>query len=377
MPLFIDFHELDDFTDNTLEELRQGHKLDLAVQSKYNVEYKHYYISKENRKAFCVMEGPDKESCEAVHREAHGLVACNIVEVELNKYGAILGLVRADPDGINLHDDGTIDSGFRTILFISTLIATLTRQTETVDLLQSLNNYTGQLRDIVTGHGGRDLTVGKSEVTYAFTSCTDAMRCSIALQKKINQMNSQLHYKKLKVETRIVLDAGEPVTRNDTFFGDTLQLARRLSHRGQDGDIVISSCVNEHSQPRTNNRRIKISSMEEERFINRVMTILESKLTDDDFNVIQLSEQAGISRPQLYRKISNLFEKSPNHLINEMRLREAVRLIHKEFGNIAEVAYAVGFNNPSYFAKCFQRRFGMQPSFYSTQQHPTRVSNRA
>ena len=83
MPLFMDFHELDQFSDETLQQVKEGHKLDLAVQSKYNVEYKHYYISKETKKAFCVMEGPDKESCEAVHREAHGFAACNIVEVEL------------------------------------------------------------------------------------------------------------------------------------------------------------------------------------------------------------------------------------------------------------------------------------------------------
>ena len=57
MPLFMDFHALDEFSDNTIEELRQGHKLDLAVLVKYNIEYKHYYISRENRKAFCVMQG--------------------------------------------------------------------------------------------------------------------------------------------------------------------------------------------------------------------------------------------------------------------------------------------------------------------------------
>ena len=91
---------------------------------------------------------------------------------------------------------------------------------------------------------------------------------------------------------------------------------------------------------------LKITSLEDERFIDRIIGLLESKIKDENFNIIELSERAGISRPHLYRRIHNLFGKSPNHLISEMRLREAVKLIHKKFGNISEIAYEVGYNNP-------------------------------
>ncbi|HMG92395.1 MAG TPA: nickel-binding protein [Chryseolinea sp.] len=370
MPLYIDYHDLDDFDENTLEALKQGHKLDLAVQEKYNVQYKHYYISKDNRKAYCVMEGPNRESCEAVHREAHGLLACNIVEVELSQYGAILGLPKSDIDGMNLHDDGTIDSGFRTILLINTLPSASTEPNDTFQFSLYFTEYLNQLNAVLSQYGGRELTAGKSETTYAFTSCMNALRCSIALQERITLLNNSLRDKKIRFETTIVLDAGEPVTRNDKFFGDTLQLARRLSHRGKDGDIVISSCVHEHAQPPAQ-AHLKITGSEDERFINSIMSILEHKLRDENFNVIELTERAGISRPQLYRKIHNLFDQSPNRLIHEMRLRESVRLIHRKFGNISEIAYEVGYNNPSYFAKCFLKRFGMLPSSYSARQLPS------
>ena len=229
--------------------------------------------------------------------------------------------------------------------------------------------YLNELKAVLSHYGGRELTTGKSETTYAFTSCISALRCSIALREQITRLNNRLRDKKVRFETTIVLDAGEPVTRNDKFFGDTLQLARRLSHRGKDGDIVISSCVHEHAQPPAQ-AHLKITGSEDERFINCIMAILEHKLKDDNFNVIELTERAGISRPQLYRKIHNLFDQSPNHLIHEMRLRESVRLIHKKFGNISEIAYEVGYNNPSYFAKCFLKRFGMLPSSYSARQLP-------
>jgi AraC-like DNA-binding protein len=372
MPLFMDFHELDEFSDNTIEELRQGHKLDLAVQVKYNVEYKHYYISRENRKAFCVMEGPDKESCEAVHREAHGLVACNIVEVELNKYGLIMGLQRCDPDGMHIQEDGTIDSGLRTILLINTLTTISNDRPDRYELSDHFLSYSNELREALTRHGGRELATGRSETTCAFTSCIDAVQCGFFLQERISHLNGRLKDKKVRFETTIVLHAGEPVTRNSEFFGDTIQLARRLSHLGKDGDVILSSSVNEHAQPRahvtTRNATLKITGVEDERFVDQVIGVLESKIKDENFSVIELSERAGISRPHLYRKIHNLFDQSPNHLINEMRLKEAVKLIHKKFGNISEIAYQVGYNNPSYFAKCFQKRFGILPSWYSMQE---------
>jgi AraC-like DNA-binding protein len=368
MPLYIDYHDLDDFNENTLEQLRQGHKLDLAAQKKYDVEYKHYYISKDNKKAYCVMEGPDKASCEAVHREAHGVVACNIVEVELSQYGAILGIPLSDPDGMNLHADGSIDSGLRTILLINTLPAVCNEFVDKSDLLHSYSQYQNDLTNVLLSYDGREITSGRSETTYAFTSCKGALQCGLSLRKRIADINRRLEGKNIRFEATIVLNAGEPVTSNERFFGDALQLTRRLSHAGRAGDIVISSSANEHLPLATINDRLKVTGLEDERFINDIISILECGMRDDTFNVKELSKQAGISRPQLYRRINDLFDLSPNHLINEMRMKESLNLIHRKFGNISQIAYEVGFNNPSYFAKCFLKRFGILPSFYSMNQ---------
>lgn len=374
MPLYMDFHELDQFSAETIQQLKEGHKLDLAVQSKYKVEYKHYYVSKENKRAFCVMEGPDKESCEAVHREAHGIVACNIIEVELNQYGLMMGLQLYALDGMHVHKNGTIDSGFRTILFINTLTFTSNSRLSGLELSSHFLDYSNELKEALSRYGGREIASSRNETIYAFTSCANAVHGGSLLQERISCLNKNLGEKGIRFETTIALHAGEPVTMDSEFFGETLQLARRLSHIGKDGEIIISSCVNELAQSSVMETKssLKVTSIDDERFINRIIGLLESKIKDDNFSITELSECAGISRPHLYRRIHNLFGRSPNHLISEMRLKQALKLIQKKSGNISEIAYEVGYNNPSYFAKCFQKRFGILPSWYSAQNfHPS------
>jgi AraC-like DNA-binding protein len=74
----------------------------------------------------------------------------------------------------------------------------------------------------------------------------------------------------------------------------------------------------------------------------------------------------GMSKAQLYRKITDLTGYSPNNFIREIRLRNALKLIEAHKGNISEIAFESGFNNPSYFSKCFFKKFGILPSEYAS-----------
>jgi hypothetical protein len=65
----------------TAEGIEEAHKKDLHVQDKYGVKYLKYWYDLSTGKAFCLMEAPNREAAEAVHREAHGLVADEIIEV--------------------------------------------------------------------------------------------------------------------------------------------------------------------------------------------------------------------------------------------------------------------------------------------------------
>ncbi len=67
---------------------------------------------------------------------------------------------------------------------------------------------------------------------------------------------------------------------------------------------------------------------------------------------------------QLHRKLNALTGQSTNEVIKSYRLNKAAKLLLTKSGNISEVGYEVGFNNPAYFATCFKEQFGCSPSEY-------------
>ena len=79
MPLFMDEHNKVEGL--TAEAVAGAHKKDLETQAKHGVEYLQYWYSEDAGKVYCLVEAPSKEAAEAVHREAHGLVADEIIEV--------------------------------------------------------------------------------------------------------------------------------------------------------------------------------------------------------------------------------------------------------------------------------------------------------
>jgi hypothetical protein len=80
MPLFMDVH--DHIPGLTAEAVAKAHEADLAIQAKYGVNYKSYWYDEKKGKVFCLVEAPNKEAAEAVHKHAHGLVADHIIEVK-------------------------------------------------------------------------------------------------------------------------------------------------------------------------------------------------------------------------------------------------------------------------------------------------------
>ena len=80
MPLYMDVH--DRVEGLTAEAVAGAHEKDLEVQGKHGVNYHKYWFDTESGKVFCLVEAPSKEAAERVHREAHGLVADQIYEVQ-------------------------------------------------------------------------------------------------------------------------------------------------------------------------------------------------------------------------------------------------------------------------------------------------------
>jgi len=80
MPLYMDIHK--GVEGLTAEAVAGAHQKDLEVQAKHGVQYLKYWFNDADGTVFCLCEAPSKEAAEAVHREAHGLVADEITEVK-------------------------------------------------------------------------------------------------------------------------------------------------------------------------------------------------------------------------------------------------------------------------------------------------------
>jgi signal transduction histidine kinase/ligand-binding sensor domain-containing protein/AraC-like DNA-binding protein len=99
-----------------------------------------------------------------------------------------------------------------------------------------------------------------------------------------------------------------------------------------------------------------------DKFVQQVFSNIEKHFHDDQFGVEKLSDLMNMSRKHLHRKIKILTDQSPNELIRNFRLRKAKYLLSENSGTVTQVCYEVGFNNPSYFSKCFNEFFGENPS---------------
>jgi len=100
----------------------------------------------------------------------------------------------------------------------------------------------------------------------------------------------------------------------------------------------------------------------DDKFLQKVRTLIEKNISEPDFGVEQLGDDIGMSRAQLYRKCKALTNYSPVELIRNTRLKRAQQILAQGDETIAQVAYQVGFTAPSYFTKCYKEYFGENPN---------------
>ena len=99
-------------------------------------------------------------------------------------------------------------------------------------------------------------------------------------------------------------------------------------------------------------------------FLVRMNRIIEENFSNSELNVNFLAEKLNISRSGLFAKIKTLADITPNEMIQIVRLKKAAQLLLERKYTVSEIGYMVGFSNPSYFSKCFQKQFGIKPADY-------------
>jgi signal transduction histidine kinase/DNA-binding response OmpR family regulator/Tfp pilus assembly protein PilF len=100
------------------------------------------------------------------------------------------------------------------------------------------------------------------------------------------------------------------------------------------------------------------------KFLNQLLALMEQQYIDPNFGVSEMQKTLAMSKTQLHRKIRALTSESPGELLRNFRLKKAANLLSQKADTVTQIAYQVGFNNLSYFAKCFKALYGVSPSSY-------------
>jgi len=106
----------------------------------------------------------------------------------------------------------------------------------------------------------------------------------------------------------------------------------------------------------------------EQKFLTKIIQLIEDHIADTDFDVPTLASAIGMSQPVLYKKLRALTDLSVNDFIKSIRLKRSAQLLQQNAGNISEVAYAVGFNDRKYFSIEFKKHFGKSPRDFMQEQ---------
>jgi signal transduction histidine kinase/ligand-binding sensor domain-containing protein/DNA-binding response OmpR family regulator len=102
----------------------------------------------------------------------------------------------------------------------------------------------------------------------------------------------------------------------------------------------------------------------DEQLLQRAVNAVEKNISNPDFDTTAFAREVGVSRMLLNTKIRALTGQTSGEFIRSLRLKRAAQLMQQNSGNVSEIAYEVGFQNLSYFAKTFREQFGQSPSKY-------------
>ena len=367
MPIYMDRHDISETV--TAEYIARLHQEDLKIQDQFGCRALTYWFDEKRNTTFCLIEAPDANAIHNMHNKAHGQVPHRIIEVEASIVESFLGRIE-DPEKAKDASLNIInDPAFRTIMAIS--LNRLSRGRNTSPLLRSaVNDYDNAVLKLLRQYEGTLVKQTENHFLVSYKSVSNAIHAAFDIQSLFR--NFRAHLKNEKFRLKIGLSAGVPVTEKRLIFEDTVKLAERMC-RVIKGEIIVSPEVKDlyNSENRNHLRagkNIFILTRADEKFLTGLMDFTETAWNDTNLKVIDFTRPVGCSKSQLYRRMITLSDKSPNSFINEFRLDEALALLNNKAGNVSEIAFAAGFSSPSYFSRCFQKRFGLTPSEYLSSQ---------
>lgn len=349
----------------TAENVAQLHQEDLKIQDQFGCRGLTYWFDNKRKTAFCLIEAPDRKAIQKMHSKAHGQVPHSVIEVDTSIVESFLGRIEDPEKAKNTALNIINDPAFRTIMVINLQRLPL-KQNDAALFKSSLHNYNNTVLKLLNVYEGKLVKQNENHFLVSFKSVSNAMHAAFEIRVVFKDFRNDINNDKILL--KIGLSAGAPVTEKKLIFEDTIKLAERMCTIIK-GEIIVSSEVKElYNSENSNALREEESQIfltqADEKFLTLLMDFTELTWNDAKLKVDDFSKPMGCSKSQLYRKMMLLTGKSPNTFIKEYRLNEALRLLNKNTGNISEIAFETGFSSPSYFSKCFQKRYSHLPSDY-------------
>ena len=350
----------------TAREVAEAHLLDVKIQDHYFCKAITYWLDEDKGCVFCLIEAPDKESVREMHEKAHGLIPNEIIQVNADVVKAFLGRIQDPEHAIRqpeTHLKVFSDPAFRIILITKTIDARLLQHTLGEERTQELLLlYSTIVREQSRNYGGSEVYSREDGFVISFSAQEQAMDCALAIQKKLLNSSAQLGL-------RLALHAGVPVGKGDAIFGATIRFAQFLCNFSKAGQIIMSSVVRNLYKDNDWNLAVGQNNTRwltagEETFLETLLDTLTAHWHNTEFDVPNFCQLMSVSKSQLYRKCTSIMAMSPNMLLREYRLLQALDLLRNKDRNISQTTFDTGFSSPSYFTKCFQKRFGLQPLAY-------------
>ncbi|WP_418602411.1 nickel-binding protein [Hwangdonia sp.] len=355
MPIFMDFHKFDHVT---IDEVKQAHVADKSVQNEYGVKYLQFWVNEKLGTVFCLMEGPSKEACAQVHREAHGNVACNMTEVKSGFYELFMGSNPKLDHGLVLKQNGRVDEGLRYLLMVDVIGLTKAKNINDFESLIDIGKQRKLVSNILERFRGNEIkNMWDDTILAVFDQDDFAIQSAIKIKEALLKNTGSSEFK-------VTLSIGEPLTEHHGFFEKALNRCQQLNLIANKNETVFDSRIEVpvELQDVVINNNVRCLDKKQGEFLKSFFKAIQSNMSNSNLNITLLVEQLGMSRPQIYRKITQLSGRSPVHFIRDIRLRKALALISKQKFSVSEIAYQVGYENPSYFSKCFSEKYGVAPS---------------
>jgi AraC-like DNA-binding protein len=358
MPIYMDLHRAPGVT---AKEVAEAHYHDVLIEAKFKCKCITYWYDEREGQVFCLINAPDKDAVVQMHSNAHGLIPHEIIEVNPNIVEGFLGRIK-DPE--KQSDDSVLnvfsEPALRVIMFIKTADPKLLRHRQGENkAVKMLTRFNAAIRDSLRDFSGRLVESPDQTLIISFMTAAQAIEYAQHIRATLEDDFDEL-------DLRLGIDCGMPVEKNNELFGATIELAKNLCWIAKTGEIIISQKVFEHlkNHKLQSSKGVRCIGNAQEKFLISLMDTLAVNWNRPDFDVPAFCKSMLVSKPQLYRKSISVTGLSPNNLLREYRLGKALDLLKKENHNVSETTFDTGFTSPSYFAKCFYKKFEIHPLTY-------------